>query len=161
MVPLGIIKMKLFKKYRKAVFIVAYSIDKKGQVQYIILKRKLHWKGWEFPKGKIELFESKRKTAIRELKEETGLEIVPGTFKNSKVRGKYLYDRVLKDRPEYKGQTYYLFSVQVKKAKAKLDKKEHSSSKWVSYKTALKNLTWPNQRRCLRIVNKMLMKRHK
>ena len=41
-------------KYRKSVFGVAYCKDNDGKIEYIILKRKKHWKGWEFPKGKIE-----------------------------------------------------------------------------------------------------------
>ena len=50
--------MGKIKKYRKAVFVVVYSKTPKG-VEYLILKRKKHWKGWEFTKGKIERFELK------------------------------------------------------------------------------------------------------
>ena len=39
--------------YRKSVFIVVYRKTEKG-ILYLILKRKLHWVGWEFPKGGIE-----------------------------------------------------------------------------------------------------------
>ena len=46
------------KKYRKAVFIVTYLKTKKG-IKYLILKRKLHWVGWEFPKGGLEKKEKK------------------------------------------------------------------------------------------------------
>jgi len=45
-------------KYRKAVFVLLYSKTKKW-IEYLLLKRKLHWKGWEFPKGKIEPGEKK------------------------------------------------------------------------------------------------------
>jgi len=41
--------------YRKAVFVVVYRETKTGKDRkYLILKRKLHWKGWEFPKGGLE-----------------------------------------------------------------------------------------------------------
>ena len=36
-------------KYRNAIFIVVYA-KQKDKIYYLILKRKLHWKGWEFQK---------------------------------------------------------------------------------------------------------------
>ena len=63
------------EKYRKAVFAVTYYITPEGKIEYLILKRKKHWKGWEFPKGKIEKFETKKAAARREVNEETGLKV--------------------------------------------------------------------------------------
>ncbi len=140
-------------KIRKGVFIVCYR--KEGEkILYLILKRKLHWKGWEFVKGGLEPEESIKKVGVRELKEETGQH--PVKLKKYPVTGKYFYGRKFKDRPGIKYQTYALYSAQLKNGKIKIDKKEHSSSKWVGYKKALKLLTWPNQRRCLRIVDARL-----
>ena len=62
-------------KYRKAVFIVAYS-KINNKIEYLLLKRKLHWKGWEFPKGGAEEKENNLDAVKRELKEETGLKIL-------------------------------------------------------------------------------------
>lgn len=142
-------------KYRKAVFIVAYSITNKG-VKYILLKRKLHWKGWEFAKGKIEPRESKSETAKRELKEETGRKVL--SIKKFNFSGKYRYHKKLSDRPGLIGQTFSLYAAEIKKGKVKLDKKEHSGHKWADYNKALKLLKWPNQRKSLRIVNAWLIK---
>lgn len=143
-------------EYRKAVFGVAYSVDSDGKIEYVILKRKKHWKGWEFPKGKVEKFELRRWTARREVKEETGLKILK--IKRLKVDGSYKYQHKLKDRPGIVGQTYHLFAVKVDKGngKIKVDKKEHYYGKWVSYETAMKKLTWPDQKKCLKIVNDWL-----
>jgi 8-oxo-dGTP pyrophosphatase MutT (NUDIX family) len=141
-------------KFRKAVFGVAYSKNSDGKIEYLILKRKNHWIGWEFTKGKIEMFETKRMAIRREAKEETGLKILK--IKRFKENGYYFYNKKLKDRPDKIGQTYHLFSVEVKKGRVSIDKKEHSGHKWASFKEAYKKLTWPNQKRCLKIVNEWL-----
>lgn len=147
------------EKYRKAIFGVVYSKDSLGRIEYLILKRKKHWKGWEFTKGKIEKKETKKSAAKREVKEETGLKIL--NIKEFKEKGKYLYKKRLKDRPEIMGQTYSLFGLQVKKGKVRLDKIEHNGHKWVSFKEAYKKLTWPNQRKCLEIVDNWIKDKSK
>jgi 8-oxo-dGTP pyrophosphatase MutT (NUDIX family) len=146
------------KKYRKAVFGVAYCKDGEGKIEYIILKRKKHWKGWEFPKGKIEKFETKRMAVKREVYEETGLKVL--SVKRFKEKGVYLYNKKLWDRPNVVGQTYHLFAVRVEKenGKLKLDPLEHNGYKIVSFKEAYKKLTWPNQKHSLKIVNKWINK---
>lgn len=143
-------------KYRRAVFGVAYSKDDNGKIEYVILKRKKHWKGWEFTKGKIEKFETKRMAVKREVKEETGLKIL--STKRFKEKGSYIYDKKLWDRPSKIGQTYNLFAVRVEKGngKVKLDSIEHNGYEWASFKEAYKKLTWSNQKHCLKIVNEWL-----
>jgi len=140
-------------KFRKAVFIVTYARTKKG-IEYLILKRKLHWKGWEFPKGGLNFFETKKGGVKRELREETGL--IPIKIKKFKVNGKYKYNKKFSDRKGILGQAYSLYSVEVKKKKVKLDRKEHCDFKWLSFEKAKKKLTWANQRKCLAIVEKWL-----
>jgi len=141
-------------KYRKAVFIVTYSIIG-NKIEYLILKRKLHWKGWEFPKGGVNIFETKKQAVKRELKEETGLRALK--IKKFNIKGKYDYDKEYPDRPGFKGQTYTLYSAEVKKGGIKFDKTEHSGYKWASFNEALKNLTWKNQKKCLKEVNSCLI----
>ncbi|HKL23505.1 MAG TPA: NUDIX domain-containing protein [Candidatus Nanoarchaeia archaeon] len=141
------------KKLRKGVFMVAYSLES-GKPEYIIQHRKLHWKGWEFPKAGLKKGESKKEAARREIKEETGLEIIKVT--SHKYKGKFLYPKELPDRPGISGQTYYLYSVELKKGKIKVDKKEHTSARWVDYETAMKMLTHQNQKDSLKIVNDWL-----
>ncbi len=148
-------------KYRKAVFIVTYSKTNKD-VEYLILKRKLHWKGWEFPKGGLQGIKEKvftKGAAKREVIEETGL--IPLKLKKFNIKGKYKYKKPLKDRPGILGQEYQLYSAEVKKKKVNIKKNkdlEHSDYKWVDYSTALKKLTWPNQKKCLKLVNSYLIK---
>lgn len=121
-------KFHLFEgmKFRQAIFAVVYSIENK-KIEYLILKRKKHWKGWEFPKGKIELFETRRMAIKREVKEETGQKILK--IRDFYTGGIYRYKKRLKDRPGVIGQTYQLFGVEVSKGKVSLDKKEHNGYK--------------------------------
>jgi len=146
------------KKYRKGVFFVIYAKNKKGNFEYLILKRQLHWKGWEFPKGGIEKKETHLKTIQREMKEETGL--APLNFKKFNLNGKYKYDRNLEDRPEIIGQTFEsLYAVEVNKKKINVDGIEHSDYRWVDSRDALKLLTWDNQKQSLKLVNEWLVLR--
>lgn len=138
--------------YRRGIFIVTYS--RKNKAEYLIFKRKLHWKGWEFPKGGLEKGEKILEGLKREIKEETGLK--PLKIKKFNVSGNYKYKKQLSDRGGILGQTYALYAVEIKKSKIKIDRLEHSDYKWLSFDKAIKKLTWPNQRRCLRIVNKWL-----
>ena len=146
-------------RYRKAIFVVTYAIDK-GEVYYLILKRKLHWKGWEFPKGGLEGVKERiftKRAVKREIIEETGL--IPIEIKKHNFSGKFKYNKIFKDRPGLIGQTYQLYSAKVKKKKPNLKKNsdgEHSGFSWVDYKTAIKKLTWLNQKKCLKLVNTWL-----
>jgi len=148
--------MNFFKrKYRKGVFIVVYKIDK-DEIKYFIEKRKLHWKGFEFPKGGVEKGEKLNEAAIRETTEETGLKIIE--IKNHKLKGKYFYSKELKDRKGIIGQTWTLFSARVKPGRVKLDNHEHSGYLWLNYEKALGKLTYENQKECLKKVNEWIKK---
>lgn len=137
------------KNYRKTVFIVVYRVVNKRRV-YLILKRKLHWRGYEFPKGGIEDGESELDTVKREVFEETGLKIK--NIKNYNKKGKYDFVRELPDRKGVSGQAYSLYSVEVGEGDVVFDKHEHSGFQWLSYIDALKILSKPNQKECLKLV---------
>lgn len=141
------------KSYRPAVFIVTYRKEK-NKISYLLLKRKLHWTGWEFPKGGIENNEPEMMTVKRECKEETGQK--PASITGFPYSGKYKYNKKLEDRPNFKGQTWSLFAAEIKNEKIKFDKKEHSDYQWLEFEKAKEKLTFPNQRKCLEIVNKEL-----
>lgn len=143
-------------KYRKAIFIVIYAREK-NKIYYLVLKRKLHWKGWEFPKGGIKFFERKRRAVRRETKEETGLDAIK--IKKFKINGKYKYQKKIPERKGIIGQTFSLYAVEVKKGKVKIDKGEHSGYKWLEFEKAMKKLTWPNQKKCIAVVHGELNKK--
>jgi len=147
------------QKYRKGFFAVVYKKQKnifgKEKIKYLVLKRKLHWKGWEFPKGGIENKEKIKDAIKREIKEETGF--YPKKIKKHNLSGRFKYSKKYKDRPDFIGQTYSLYSIELNtKNKIKVDRKEHKKYNWMDFKKALNVLTWPNQKKCLKIVHKTL-----
>ena len=142
------------KKFRKGVFIVTYTREK-NKIYYLILKRKLHWKGWEFPKGGIDGKENLLTAIKRELKEETGH--YPKKIKKYSLKGRYFYRKNISDRPNIIGQTYSLYTAEITQRKISIDKKEHTTYRWAEYKKALQLLTNANQKKCLKIVNKELI----
>lgn len=144
------------RRFRKAVFIVIYSKEK-NKVEYLILRRKHHWKGWEFSKGGIKFPEPKRFTARREAKEESGLKVL--NIKKFNYSGRYKYPKEFPDRKGFIGQTFSLFAVEVKKGKVKIDRKEHSGFKWMNFNQAVRSVKFPNQKNSLKIVNLWLKTR--
>lgn len=146
------------EKYRRAVFIVVYRKTKsffgKKKIHYLMLKRRKHWIGWEFPKGGIDGREKFIEAAQREVFEECGQKGF--NFQEYKFSGKYKYPTKLSDRPGVIGQTFKLFSTEVKDRKVKIDEREHSGYKWASFERAIKMLAWSNQKEGLKIVNDRL-----
>lgn len=147
------------ERYRKAIFVVVYSIDKGNRIEYLILQRKHHWKGWEFPKGGINKDEKMKAAVRREVREETGL--VPLKIKKFDFSGRYLYKKKFADRTGIKGQTFSLYAAETKKGKVRIDRKEHSEYKWMSFGEAVKRIRFNNQKKSLRIVNDWLNRKEK
>ena len=143
----------MYGKYRKSVFIVTYH-KSENKIFYLILKRKLHWNGWEFPKGGIEEKENPFEAVQRELKEETGA--VPLKIKKFNFRGKYKYKKLVLDREGIIGQSFSLYAAEIKKQKIKFDEKEHTDFRWLAFEEAMKILTHQNQKKSLKIVNNWL-----
>ena len=136
--------------YRKSVFIVVYAREKE-KIKYLVLKRKLHWRGWEFPKGGVEENESDEQAVRREIKEETGLNIK--SIKKFDFCGEYQYKKKYPDRGKHTGQEYCLYSAEVDFGKVIMDEHEHSNYEWLDFENAMKRLTWKNQKESLNIVN--------
>ena len=137
-------------KFRRAVFIVVYSRHN-GRIKYLLLKRKIHWKGWEFAKGGVKFLETQRRTVRRELKEETGLK--PLKIKKFNFSGKYKYDKKYPGRKGITGQSFTLYAVETRMKDAKVDNIEHSDYIWLDFEKAMEKLRWENQKKSLKIVN--------
>jgi len=141
-----------YKKYRKGAFCVVYSRGRKPA--YLLLRRIWHWKGWEFTKGGFKKNEKPEDGAIREVREETGLKVMG--LKRFPARGNFKYDARTGAERKAEGFSYVLFSCEVRKKRAKISKKEHDKHRWCSYGEASRLLTWTDQKKCLKIVNKSI-----
>lgn len=138
----------MYQKFRKGVFCVVFSLK---PLSYLLLHRKWHWKGYEFPKGGSFANEKIENTIVREVKEETGLKVL--SIIKFKKKGKFIYYKTTQHERNAKGFSYKLFGCEVKKSKVKFSRREHDGYKWLPYSKALRLLTWPNQRKALKIVN--------
>lgn len=129
-------------------------ISRNGKRKYLIMHRKKS-NSWHLPKGTQETGESLKKTALREIKEETGLKI-----KIEKYIG--LLNSVYKrDKKIVQKETYY-FLAQPKDARSTLHLHDYEHDKviFVSYKTALHHLRnysiYEKEEEVLKIAEKML-----
>lgn len=92
---------------------------------------------WGFPKGHVEFNETEKQTAIREVKEETNLDVK--IFNNRRYTEKYI---------SYKGrmkQVVYFLAKQTGGIEKKQDS-EIRAMKWMEFDDAIKKLTYSNTR---------------
>lgn len=114
----------------------------------------LHYEAghWDFPKGHVEANESEEQAALRELKEETGIEdskLIPH-FKESisyyyKQQGQTIFKEVVFFLAESPSDKVTLSS-------------EHIGFAWLSYENAMKKLTHKNAKDVLEKAGKFLGK---
>ncbi len=109
---------------------------------------------WEFPKGQVEPDESETEAAVREVREETGLEVklLPGF----RQQVDYFYRRggnLIK-----KQVVYYLGEAANRNVRVSW---EHQQAEWLSFEDALARLKYENAREILRKANEFLNRQMK
>lgn len=98
---------------------------------------------WGFAKGHIEKGEKPFQTAIREVKEETNIDIALKSEKYFKKTIKYVISpNILKE--------VTIFLAEAKNTDIKIQEKEVGDAKWLTYKKALSQITYSYQRKILR-----------
>ncbi len=139
-----------FKKinciYEKSCGAVIYRINERNDIKVLLVKNH-NGKCWTFPKGHIEIGESEQQTALREIKEETGLnvELVPGFRQISCYRP---FGKVQK--------TAVFFLAKAEKSVVSMQQSEIDYYLWVSIEDAMKMCRHENDTNILREVKKKL-----
>jgi 8-oxo-dGTP pyrophosphatase MutT (NUDIX family) len=132
--------------YEKSCGAVIYRVTEKGEIRILLVKNR-NGKCWTFPKGHIESGESEEQTALREIKEETGLsvEIIPGFRKISTYRP---FGRIKK--------TAVFFLAESKRSVVNVQPTEIDYYLWVSLDEAMKMCRHENDTNILKDVRKIL-----
>lgn len=96
---------------------------------------------WAYAKGHVENDESERETALREIQEETGLEVHfhPG-FREINVYSPH---------PRVEKTVIYFLAEAEPHARVQVQKEEISQSRWLPYRKARSLLSFPNDRKIL------------
>ncbi len=107
---------------------------------------------WDYPKGHVEEGEGPRETAVRELKEETGISPDNVELEEDFVEViDYTYHK--KNEFSHKEVTYFLGKSNVKDIKIS---REHQDYIWLPYERALKRLTFWNAKKVMKSAEKFL-----
>ena len=125
-------------------------IRHKDGIKYLLL----HYGAghWDFPKGKQEKNEKEEQTALREIKEETGLEDIElvDVFREAV---KYFYKK--EEETVFKEVIFFLAETH---SESVILSNEHIGYAWLSYEHAEKKLTFNNAKELLAKANKFLNK---
>lgn len=113
--------------------------DIKGEVRYLLIKNKRS-AHWGFPKGHIEMGETKEQTALREVLEETGLHIriIDGFESLSKYR--------IRDKIE---KTVSIFVATTNDTVTRIQQEEIEDYIWLTYDRAMSLLKFENDKNIL------------
>ncbi len=108
---------------------------------------------WDLPKGKIEKGESNRQAALRELKEETGLDAT--ILDGFECKISYFFDHeeklAMKNVVFFVGQAAETDSVTLSD--------EHINYAWLNYDEAMERLTFENAKEVVKKVSDFFVKR--
>lgn len=144
-------------KRRLGVQAIIYKQVSKG-TRFLILKRVMYWRGWEFVKGGVEKGETLKKAVLREIREETNINSnCVLSCLNTGVEFKFDYSVKMQRERGVAGGLYKTFIVRVKsKCRVKIDQieKEHDGFAWVSKKEVLRMVKRKNLRDCFEKIYK-------
>ena len=122
----------------------------RNKIVYLLLH---YGKGhWDFPKGHIEKGETEEETAIREAKEETGIEDLK-FLDGFKEKIEYFFRQ--EGKTIHKMVIYFLAETKTKDIKISF---EHSGFEWLDYEKALEKITFNNSREILKKAHSHLIK---
>lgn len=132
-------------KKEKSCGALVYRIEN-DSVDLLVLKHRLGGH-WAFPKGHVEAGESERETALREVKEETGLDI--------KLQPGYRRRVFYSPRKGVEKQVVYFLGY-AEDSRTVMQEEEISEIRWVPMEQAHRFLTYRNDKRLLNSAKKYL-----
>lgn len=100
---------------------------------------------WGFPKGHVEEGENEIETALREVKEEVGLDVEIDTSK------RYMLNYIIRDEID---KTTVLYIAKPKSEEITMQESEIENVKWCSFEEAVDTLTFDNWKEMFRGVIK-------
>lgn len=132
--------------------VVYFKDEQQERLEYLVL----HYGSshWDFPKGKLEPGESDEMAAIREIKEETGLDVeLDKGFEHR------LFYRFRSREGELVSKQVTFFVAQSKTKEVVLSE-EHSDFKWLTYEEARRILTYDNAVNLLDVAHAFITRLH-
>ena len=118
------------------------------ELEVLLLERTEPPGFWQSVTGSQEAGETLLETAVRELKEETGLDVAPGTLTNWGKQNEFEIFRRWRSRyaPGVTHNTEHVFSLQVPRpVPVTLDPGEHTRYEWLPYRVAAERVfSWSN-----------------
>lgn len=130
---------------------IVFRLERRAP-RYLLLNYSYKTVYWDFPKGNIERGEEPLRTALRELKEETGItkvEVLPG-FKEDI---KYIYMRG--GKRVFKEVIFFLLHTAEERVTLS---EEHIGYAWLPFEKAMRTLTFRNSRQVLEKAHAFLEK---
>lgn len=109
---------------------VIYTKNEIGSIEYLLIKHK-NGGHWSFPKGHMEAGETEIETAVREILEETGLDV--------KIDQNFRFEMEYSPKPKIlKKVVYFVAETKIKEIVCQIE--EVIDSIWVGYESATRKL---------------------
>ncbi|MBQ6381487.1 MAG: NUDIX domain-containing protein [Clostridia bacterium] len=119
-----------------------------GKVRYLLIKNKRS-AHWSFPKGHVEKGESDEQAAIREVKEETGIDI--SIIEGFKAKSEYSIQHKIE-------KMVYIYAATCQTPKTVIQEEEIEDYLWLDFHKAMRHLKFENDKNILYRVNEFLKK---
>ncbi len=119
-----------------------------GDQLMLLLLRHRHGGHWSFPKGHVEGDETEIQTALREIREETGLTV--------SLKEGFRHTVEYYPKPGVRKQVVYFLGEAASDAKAVRQEEEISELHWVEWSQAMEAVTFKNDRNLLNYAREYL-----
>ena len=144
-------------KQPRSIQVVVFSDTPAGRL-YLLLKRlPSHGGFWQSVTGSLENDETHRQAAVREVGEETGLNVSEQELIDLGVNNRFeiASQWLARYEPGVTHNEEVCFGLPVTTAEVRIDASEHDAYVWVAYEAAIGMVYWDSTRRALRAVENL------